>query len=200
MALTLYGSPRSRAIRVLWMLEELDLRFEHRPVAWNDPLLKSADFLQLNPAGAIPVLVDDDFALPESLAINLYLAKQYGQTLGLYPSDVRAEAQVWRWTLWAQADLEPWLQRDAPLANSPEFHSAALNRVHSALDVLDQALQGYRFLGGDSFTVADLNVASALSPSRTQNLDLTSWLWVHAWLKSCRDRPAALRVRRQLTE
>jgi glutathione S-transferase len=94
MALILYGSPRSRAIRVLWMLEELDLRFEHRPVAWNNPLLKSADFLRLDPAGAIPVLVDNDFALPESLAINLYLAKQYGRGSGLYPSDVRAKAEV----------------------------------------------------------------------------------------------------------
>jgi glutathione S-transferase len=59
MALTIYGSPRSRTMRVLWMAAELDLEFEHDPVAFDDPWLKSDEFLQLNPAGAIPTIEDD---------------------------------------------------------------------------------------------------------------------------------------------
>ena len=41
-------------MRTLWMAGELGLEFEHDPVAFDDPQLKSSDFLRLNPAGAIP--------------------------------------------------------------------------------------------------------------------------------------------------
>ena len=59
MALTIYGTPRSRTMRVLWLAEELGLQYEHRPLGWDDPFLKTDDFLRLNPAGAIPTIVDD---------------------------------------------------------------------------------------------------------------------------------------------
>src|SRR5215469_12917853 len=111
MALTIYGSPRSRAQRVLWMAEELGLAFRHEPYEWNDPRLKAPAFLALNPAGAIPAIEDDGVELAESLAINLYLAKKHSLG-GLYPSTLAGEAQVWRWSLWAQGELEPWVQRE----------------------------------------------------------------------------------------
>jgi glutathione S-transferase len=69
-------------------------------------------------AGSIPAIVDDGFALAESLAINLYLAKKYGSggAQPRYPEAPEGEAEAWRWTLWAQGHLEPWVQRDALLA------------------------------------------------------------------------------------
>src|SRR5580658_486047 len=117
MALTIYGSPRSRTMRVLWIAEELGLAFRHVDIAFDDPALKSPWFLAVNPAGAIPAIEDDDVRLSESLTINLYLAKRYGAAEGgLYPPRPADEAQVWRWTLWAQGELEPWIMRDARLA------------------------------------------------------------------------------------
>ena len=53
---------------------------------FDDPTLKQPDFLELNVAGAIPTIVDDGFALSESLAINLYLAKKYGAELSKPPT------------------------------------------------------------------------------------------------------------------
>src|SRR5580704_14473968 len=99
MALTIYGSPRSRTLRVLWAAAELGLDYTHVPLESDDPKLKSADFLKLNPAGSIPTIVDDGFALSESLAINLYLAKTYGSDgpAPLYPKTGRGEAEAWRW-------------------------------------------------------------------------------------------------------
>src|SRR5580704_13221482 len=114
MALIIHGSSRSRTMRVLWMAAEVGVEFEHDPVAFDDPRLKSPEFLSLNPAGAIPTIEDDGFALPESLAINLYLAKRYARGR-LYPEAPEDEAQVWRWSLWAQGQLEPWLMRDTLL-------------------------------------------------------------------------------------
>ena len=195
MALTIHGSARSRTMWVLWMAEELGLDYAHDPVAWDDPRLKSADFLQLNPAGAIPTIEDSGFALAESLAINLYLARKHD--LGeLYPASLEGEAQAWRWSLWAQGELEPWIMREtretASTAADAELIRPATAR---ALATLERALTGREWLAGARFTVADLNVAAVLSPSRSEHLDLAPYPGVAAWLARCYARPAALAVR-----
>lgn len=195
MALTIYGSPRSRTQRVLWMAEELGLEFRHEPYEWNDPALKSAAFLALNPAGAIPAIEDDGVGLSESLAINLYLAKKHSLG-GLYPATLEEEAQVWRWSLWAQGELEPWLQRETR-ETATETTAAKLVQpaIERGLAKLERALAGRDWLVGSAFTVADFNVACALSPSRAEHLDLSLYPNIVAWLGRCYARPAALAVR-----
>jgi glutathione S-transferase len=195
MALTIYGSPRSRTMRVLWAAAELGLDYVHVPLAFDDPKLKSAEFLKLNPAGAVPTIVDDGFALSESLAINLYLAKTYGAGW-LYPETNEGEAQAWRWTLWAQGHLEPWVPYDAPLVQlRAAMGEAARAVVRPALGLLDRTLDDRAWLLGDESTVADLNVACVLSPSRAARLDLSPFPQVHDWLARCYARPAAVATR-----
>jgi glutathione S-transferase len=195
MALIIHGSSRSRTMRVLWMAAEVGVEFEHVAVAFDDPKLKSPEFLALNPAGAIPTIEDDGFALPESLAINIYLAKRYG--LGrLYPTALEDEAQVWRWSLWAQGQLEPWVLRDALLLKlraALAEHTAPM--IAAALATLNRALAGRSWLVGGAFSVADLNVAAVLSPSRAEHLDLAPYQHVADWLARCYARPAALATR-----
>jgi len=197
MTLVLYGSPRSRTLRTLWMLAELGLEFEHVPLEFADPALKTAEFLALNPAGAIPTLVDHGFAISESLAINLYLARRYGQAT-LYPHDVEGEAMTWRWTLWAQGHLEPWIMYDSPLADGrPAIAPLEAAAARRSLAVLDGVLSARPWLAAEEFSVADLNVAAVLSPSRSQHLDLAPFPHVKAWLALCYGRPAALETRRR---
>jgi glutathione S-transferase len=195
MALTIHGSSRSRTMRVLWMAAEVGVEFEHDPVAFDDPRLKSTAFLQLNSAGAIPTIEDDGFALSESLAINLYLAKRYA--LGsLYPETLEDEAQVWRWSLWAQGQLEPWLMRDALLADLRDAMAEHVGPVIAAsLTTLNRTLEDRSWLVGEKFTVADVNVAAVLSPSRAEHLDLSPYPNVAAWLARCYARPAAQATR-----
>jgi glutathione S-transferase len=200
LALTIYGSPRSRTMRVLWLAAELDLPFEHVPHAFDDPALKSAEFVRLNPAGAIPTIVDDDFALSESLAINLYLAKKHQQAgaSNLYTASAQEEANIWRWSLWAQGHLEPWIQKDALLADLIRAIGDLGNAmIYRSLAVLDRALESDEWLVGSRFTVADLNVAGVLSPSRSRSLDLTRCPRVWEWLIRCYARPAAVAVRQR---
>lgn len=200
MTITLYGSPRSRTMRVLWMTAELSLEFEHVPYEFDDPALKTPEFLELNPAGAIPTLVDDDFALSESLAINLYLAERYGRegSEPLYPDTPQAQAEAIRWTLFAQGHLEPWVQKDALLAGLIEaIRDRARGMVEQSLGVLERVLTDSPWLLGGTFTVADLNVAAVLSPSRASLLDLTRYPHVRQWLTRCYERPAARAARRR---
>lgn len=197
MPLTIYGSPRSRTMRVLWMAEELGLEFRHEPYEWNDPRLKSAEFLALNPAGAIPTIEDDGVGLSESLAINLYLAKKH--SLGrLYPATLEGEAQVWRWSLWAQGELEPWLMRETrETATAPTVAELVRPAIESGLAKLERSLTGRDWLLGEAFTVADFNVACVLSPSRTEHFDLSAYSNIVGWLARCYARPAAISARRR---
>ena len=195
MELTLIGSPRSRTMRVLWILAELGLEYAHQPLEWSDPALKAPDFMGLNPAGQVPTLIDGDFALSESLAINLYLAKKYGAP-PFYPASIESEADVWRWTLWAQGALEPWVQRDFrmnALKAVGEKEIAALAGL--AIETLESALSDRAWLCGAEFCVADLNVAAVLSPSRAAHLDFSAAPRASDWLTRCYARPAAVATR-----
>ena len=203
MTITLYGSPRSRTMRVLWMATELSLEFEHVPYEYDDPALKEAAFLELNPAGAIPTLVDGDLALSESLAINLYLARRYGSegTAPIYPLSPESEASAISWTLFAQGHLEPWVQKDLLLADLIEnIGDQADGMIRQSLAVLERQLAGSAWLLGESFTVADLNVAAVLSPSRSSLLDLSDFPVVADWLARCYARPAAIEARRRYSD
>jgi glutathione S-transferase len=198
MALTIYGSPRSRTMRTLWMAEELGLEYEHDPVAWDDPWLNTEAFRHVNPLGAVPAIDHDGFCLAESLAINLYLAKTFGAagSAPLYPADAASEAEAWRWTLWAQGHLEPWVRRDGgrPVYDG-SIAAFADAEAHKALDHLDTVLACREWLIENRFTIADFNVACVLSPSRTQPLAMERHAPTTAWLARCYGRPAAKAVR-----
>jgi glutathione S-transferase len=184
--------------RILGLAEELGLQYQHRPLGWADPFLKTDDLLRRNPAGAIPTIIDDGFALAESMAISLYLGKKYGSAgpSPLYPAGLENEATVWRWSLWAQAHLEPWVQQDLLLAAQVDVIRASLAPVvERSLRTLDTALAGKSWLAMDHFTVADLNVAGVVSPSRTIHLDMQPYPHVLRWLAACYDRQAARTTR-----
>src|SRR5436190_5421274 len=108
----LYGFPPTRSIRVLWTLRELDVEFEFVNVDPTKGEHRRPEFLAVNPAGKVPVLVDDDFVLSESVAIVPYLAEKYPQN-GFLPTSRRPRAQVHRWVLLTSADLEQPIWRIA---------------------------------------------------------------------------------------
>lgn len=182
-------------MRVLWAAHELDLAFTHIPYDYDDPALKQPEFLRVNPAGQIPAIDDDGFALSESLAIILYLAKRHGRP-PLYPSTLTGEALVWRWTLWAQVQLEPWLQGDALLKDiMVAARARAMPFVEKSLDLLESELRGKPWILGADFTAADLTVAAVLSPSRAVKVPLERFPNIKAWHLRCYSRPAAIKAR-----
>jgi glutathione S-transferase len=187
-------------MRVLWMAAELNLTYEHIPYEFNDPKLKSPEFLQINPAGAVPTIVDGGFSLSESLAINLYLAKKYGEG-SFYPDSAEDEGSAIRWSLFAQGHIEPWVQKDQILADLIKaIGTLGDGMVYQSLEVLNRALATSDWLIGDTFTVADLNVAGVLSPSRSDALELSRLERVQNWLNACYSRPAAIECRRHFNQ
>jgi glutathione S-transferase len=85
--LQLYGNARSRAMRCLWMLEEIGKPYQLIEKGTRTDDLQSAEYLRLNPNARIPTPVDGDFVLWESMAINPYPAQKYeGRRIALIPS------------------------------------------------------------------------------------------------------------------
>jgi len=109
----LYEFAPTRSIRVRWTLQELGVDFESIPVNLMAGEHRRPEFLEINPAGKVPVLVDGDLVLTESVAIVLYLAEKYPDK-GLVPTDLRARAQVNQWLLFAVTELEQPLWRVSP--------------------------------------------------------------------------------------
>lgn len=194
--ITLYGVSASRAFRALWMLRELGLEFRHVPTNFATGDTRTAEFMKLNPNGHIPVLVDGTTVLWESMAINLYLARRYGAD-ALWPAAVADEGRAFQWSFWVMTEVEtpllatllhrrllPPAQRDAAAASE----NAA--RLERPFGVLDGALRGRAYLLGDTFSVADLNVASVLGWAAMAGLELAPWPQLAAWLTRCTERPA----------
>ena len=86
MKMKLYEFGPTRSIRVRWTLQELGADFEPIRVNLAAGEQGRPEFLKINPAGKIPVLVDGDLVLTESVAIVLYLAEKYSDR-GLLPRD-----------------------------------------------------------------------------------------------------------------
>jgi glutathione S-transferase len=89
----LNGFGATRSLRALWGLKELDAGFEFEVVNLIAGDHRRPEFLRLNPAGKVPVLVDGDLVIPESAAIVLYLAEKYPQKK-LLPADLQARASL----------------------------------------------------------------------------------------------------------
>ncbi len=102
----------TRSIRVRWTLQELGVEFESVTVNMIAGEHHRPEFLKINPAGKLPVLVDGNLVLTESVAIVLYLAEKYPER-GLVPAGLRQRAELNRWLLFAATELEQPLWRIA---------------------------------------------------------------------------------------
>lgn len=158
----LYEFGPSRSIRVRWALQELGIDFESVTVNLMTGEHRRPEFLKLNPAGKIPLLVDGDVVLTESVAIVLYLAEKYGDHQ-LLPASLEERAQVTRWLLFVATELEQPLWRiarhtflypehlrlpaDIPLAREDFSDMVALFDTH---------MNEREFVVGDRFTAADI--------------------------------------------
>ena len=168
MQMKLYEFGPTRSIRVRWTLQELGADFEPIRVNLLAGENRRPEFLKINPAGKLPVLVDGDLVLTESVAIVLYLAEKYSHK-GLLPAGLNERAQVNRWLLFAATELEQPLWRIfRHTALYPEEQRLpgdmilASGEFKEMASVLEQHMQGRQFVAGDSVSVADFVMAYTL--------------------------------------
>ena len=191
--LRIYGVARTRAFRALWIANELGLDYEHIPIEIGAAGARKPEYLAINPNGRLPAIDDGGFVVWESLAITLYLAKKHGR---FYPATLEGEAKAWQWSLWAVQQVDRGVNiwslhalRLPPAERDPQRRAEALKVLEAPFAVLERALADRRYLLGDEFSVADLNVAAVIS--RAIDMDLFATPRLADWLKRCLERPAA---------
>jgi glutathione S-transferase len=197
MKLKIYGIPRSRAVRTLWMAHELGISFELVEVPPGAEGSRRPEYLRLNPNGQVPSIDDNGLILWESFAINLYLAKKHGTPIG--PANLAEDGQMTMWSLWSVNEIEPhastvlYNTSELPLEQrDPAAVTTALNTLNAPLQVLEDKLTtGGGYLVGRRFTVADLNAICCLFYLRFAPLALAGKAATRGWYEEGMARPAS---------
>lgn len=166
--LELYTAATPNGWKASVTLEELGLPYAVRKIDLRAGDQKKPEFVQLNPNGRVPVLVDDGFAVFESGAIMLYLAEKSGQ---LIPADSKGRSRVMQWLMFQMGGVGPMM------GQANVFYRAMEEKLQPAIDryqnetyrlftVLDAQLNRQEWLA-DDFSIADI----------------ANWCWVrlHFW-------------------
>jgi glutathione S-transferase len=193
----LYEFGPTRALRARWTLHELGVEFESVKINLLAGEASSPEFLRLNPAAKLPVLVDGDQVLTESVAIVLYLAEKYPDG-GLLPKNLADRAQAYRWLLFTATELEQPLWRMARHGflypqekRSPEDIQLAREDFRPMVEVMDRHMQGRSYVVGDSATVADFVLAYTLDWANEEAL-LEDFPTLKQYMENMYRRPKAV--------
>lgn len=169
---TVYSAPNTRAIRVIWVLEEIGAKAEIKSMPYP-PRQHAPDYFAVNPTGMVPLLIDGEVRLGESMAICDYLATKHGSPLVVPPNDPeRPQYLHWLWygestlmTPLSRLNIVRQVERQFERKGVPEVDAliaGARDHVAERLKMLEQRLEGRDFLVAGRLTLADISVSYPL--------------------------------------
>ena len=169
--ITIWGRKSSVNVQsVLWCLEELDLAYSRIDAGFTYGVVTTPAFLEMNPNGKVPVLIDGDGpAIFESGAILRYLATQYA--VGpFWPDTAAPRAATDKWAEWAKINFAGRFISDVfwPLVRVPPSRrdyaaiTMALASIEKELAIADKVLATNAYLAGDHFSLADIQLGHCL--------------------------------------
>ena len=194
--LTVYGRANSINVRkVLWMLEELGLKYERED--WGRGFRPTDDpqFQKINPVGVVPVIDDGDFRLRESNTIVRYLAEKHARA-DLYPKDLQTRATIESWMDWASTDFANGMRPvfHGLIVKNPAFANlveGGIKEWSAQMRVLDQHLSaGNSFVMGKDFTIGDIPVGLVVNRWHSIPFQKPDYRAVSAYYDRLSQRPA----------
>ena len=194
-----WATPNGHKVHI--MLEECKLPYRAIPVNIGSGEQFQPDFLKISPNNKIPALVDPEgpggkpISLFESGAILLYLAAKTGKFL---PQSDRAKFEVLQWLMFQMGGVGPMLGQNhhfrlyAPekLPYAIDRYTNEAKRIYS---VIDQRLGTSKYLGGNSYSVADIATFPWLRSWKNQGIDWTDYPHLKGWFDEIAARPAVKR-------
>jgi len=147
------------------------------------------DYLALNPNHKVPVLVDGDFKLWESMAIATYLCESTPDQK-LWPTTARGRADATRWMSWHASHFGPavgtfnWengLKMMMKQTADQTLLEKATKDFHTFAPVIDAHLANKNWLLGDEMTLADFYVGAGLGFEPYSKIPLESYANIRAW-------------------
>jgi len=174
------------AFRCHVLLKELGVEWEEVPLDMGKGEHKSPEFLKLNPNGKVPCLVDGDFVLWESMAINKYLAKKYQPDL--LGGSIENMALIDQWNYWSIVHVQRYLF-EMFMDPSDETRKRCTTAIEPMHKVLDAHLAEKDYLLGDTFSVADINLGTVIVVNRFVKNDISGFTNMSTWLDRLQSRP-----------
>ena len=183
------GAPKTRAFRVIWMLNELGVEYTLDPVA-----PRHASLAAINPSGKVPVLDVDGEYIIDSVAICQYLADKHGRFT--FPAGTIARARQDSFTQFATDDVESclWTAAKHTFAYPKELRvedakKAAQFDFDRAMTALSQRLGENDYVTGEGFTVPDLLLGHCLGWGKSMRWTIPEGN-LSAYFERVRSRPA----------
>lgn len=198
----LWHCPDARSFRALWTLEEMALPYRLHLLPFP-PRLRAPEYLEENPLGTIPLLVDGATRMTESAAIVEYLATRHGPSpLAVAPD----EADYGAWLDWLhrgeatltfpQTLVLRYRRLEPPERRLPQAADDYAQWFGSRLKAVDRALaDGRAWLCAGRFTGADISVGYALLLARTLHLDERWSDEIRRYWDRVSNRPGFLRAK-----
>lgn len=193
----LYTAATPNGHKVSIALEELGLSYRVNCLSFERKEQKSADYLQINPNGRIPAIVDhdnDDFAVFESGAILIYLAEKTGRLL---PQDPRQRSVALQWLMFQMGGVGPMQgQANVFLRYFPERIASVTDRYQKETrrlyEVLDGRLAQVEYLAGD-YGIADIATFPWVRVHDWAGVSLDGLEHLQRWMQQIDARPAVQR-------
>ena len=169
--LILFGVGTSRTMRAHWMLLELGLQYESRPIQSRSGETLTDEFKKLNPRHKIPVLQHKTFVLTESAAIVQYLSETFADPKEMYvPQDVRARATLNEWCYFIVTELDAGslyvVRRHEGLAaiygTAPTAVDSAKTYFLHNLEAMTPRITRTPYLFGEQLSIADILLMTCL--------------------------------------
>lgn len=181
----IYGDSISgNCLKVRWVADYLRIDYSWHEIDILKGESRTPEFLRLNPAGQVPVVVlDDGRPLSQSNAILAHLA----EGSALIPVDPYDRARMFEWMFWEQYSHEPYVavarfqiryQGRAPEDLEPRL----VERAHAALARLEDGLECSEYLVGGRLCLADVALAAYTRMAPEGGLDLSAYPQVRGWI------------------
>jgi len=207
MSIKLYADPGSGSCRrVSAVIKHLNINVEEIFIDLLAGENRTDDFLKTNPTGMVPVMVIEEdnkekIILSEAAAIMIYLCEQYGDT-ELLPSD-DSRMQILKWMFWAAEHFRQaapiYFQEKiaAPMMGNKENinrleEADQLIETHAA--ILNAHLENRTFVVGDHVTLADFDLAAALSQMPRTKIPYDKFENIMLWAVNLENNVAAWRI------
>lgn len=179
-------------------LEELGVPYKLTPINLSANEQKQPWFLEMNPNGRIPVIVDrdnDDFVVFESGAILVYLGEKFGK---LYPQDPKLRSRTLQWVMFQMGGIGPMMgQANVFYRYFPEKIQPAIDRYQKEcrrlFEVLDTRLGQSEYLACDEFTIADIANWCWVRTYEWSGVSIEGLPHLQRWIDAINTRPACQR-------
>lgn len=189
--LALYDLARSgNCYKIRLLLAMLGLDYRRIPTDSTAGATQTPEFKRINPRGQIPVLVDGDTVIWDSMAILVYLARRWGGERWL-PTDPLGAARVMQWLAVSENELLYGLARARAslVLHRPFDLRQCYTDARGGLEAMEEQLTRQRWLAADHLTIADLACYPYVALAPEAQFSLEPYPAVRAWLARVEEAP-----------